>query len=92
MHEVRLPIWCHAAIPVGLVSVTLQVIAFVALWTPFSQHDAFLRLALPIELLLIAPTTLSIFIWKHQARWWLLASSILLCVDSFFVVVAELAY
>lgn len=90
MREVRIPLWHHVAILVGLISVTFQVIAFVALWVPFSQHDAFLRLAVPIELLLVAPTALSIFIWKHKARWWLLASSICLCVDSFMCVVAQL--
>jgi hypothetical protein len=92
VYEVQFPSWRRTVIVVGLVSVTLQALSFLALWTPFSRHDAFVRRALPIELLLVAPTVLSIFIWKHKARWWLLASSLFLCVDSFFVALAELAY
>jgi hypothetical protein len=92
IREVRLPIWRQVIVVVGPFSVTLQAIAFFALWTPFSQHGAFLRWALPIELFLVAPTVLSVFIWKYKARWWLLALSIFLCVDSFLVVVAASAY
>jgi hypothetical protein len=92
IHKVRLPIWRQAAAVAGLLSVTLQALSFLVLWVPVSWHDAFLRRAVPIEFLLVFPTVLSIFVWKSRTRWWLLASSIFLCMDSFVVVVAEVAY
>ena len=92
IHEVRLPIWRHAAAVAGLISVTLQALSFLVLWVPVSWHDAFLRRAILVEFLLVFPTVFSILVWKNRARWWLLASSILLCLDSFLVAVAEVAY
>ena len=92
IHKVRPPIWRRAAALAGLLSVTLQALSFLVLWVPVSWHDAFLRRAVPIEFLLVFPTVFSIFVWKSRARWWLLASSIFLCMDSFVVVVAEVAY
>ena len=85
--------WHRAVGSSGLVAVTIQAILFIALWTPFSHPDEFVRRTMPLELLLAFVAVLSIFIsWKGKGRWWLLASSVFLCLDSFFVVLAELAY
>lgn len=91
--EVRSRNWRRAVGISGLVAVTLQAVLFIALWAPFNHHDEFVRRTMPFELLLALVAVLSIFIcWKGKGRWWLLASSLLLCLDSFFVVLAELAY
>jgi hypothetical protein len=92
IHEARLPVWRHGVIIVGLLAVTCQAIYFLLLWTPLGSHRILLRRAVPTELFLVLPTVLSTFIWKKNARWWLLASSIFLCVSSFFTVLAEVAY
>lgn len=92
IHKVRLPIWRHAAVVAGLLSVTLQALSFLVLWIPVYWHDVFLRRAVSIELILVLPSVVLIFVWKSKARWWLLASSICLCMNSFFVMVAESAY
>ena len=76
----------------GLLAVTAQATIFIALWTPISRYHLFVQRAVPVELLLFSFALLSMFAWKGAARWWLFASSLLLCADSFFSVLAELAY
>ena len=88
----ELPGWRRPVGILGLCSVTMQAALFIALWTPVIRHRLFVVIAVPIELSLLLLTVPSLFTRKGNTRWWLLASSFLLCLDSFFVVLAELSY
>ena len=92
LRSVRLFGWRRAAVGIGLFSVTVQAILFVALWSPISRHHALLVKCMYGDFALVLIAVPCIFAWWGTARWCLLASALFLPVACFFTFLAELAY
>ena len=74
----------------GLFFLTLQALLFLALWTPISRYDLFLKCALVTEFISPILALPCVLLWRSRARWWVLASSVCLLMDSFLIVAAQL--
>jgi|SRR5580658_443734 hypothetical protein len=92
LRSAQLLAWRRAAVTIGLFSVTAQAILFVALWTPIAHHRAALLACMRVDSALVLLAVPCIFAWRGKARWYLLASALILPVACFFTVLAELAY
>ena len=84
--------WRRAAVSVAILTVTMQAILFVALWTPVGRHHVLLRKCMSADFVLMLLAIPCIFTWRGSARWCLLASAVFLPVLCFFTALAELAY
>jgi hypothetical protein len=84
--------WRGAAVTVGVFSVTVQAILFLALWSPVSRHHSLLLKCMYADFALILLGVPCIFALSGTIRWALLASTLFLPVACFFAVLAELAY
>jgi hypothetical protein len=83
--------WRRAAVSIGLFSVTLQAILFVALWFLISHRGLLLK-CLYANFAFVLPAVPCAFFWRGTARWCLLASTLFLPVACFFAVLAGTAY
>jgi hypothetical protein len=88
----QLATWRLVVRRITLLAVSAQFLFFAALWSPLARYP---RLILSVPLIeaalffLAAPCAI---LGSMQRRWWLLASSVIFPIVSFFVVLAETAY
>jgi hypothetical protein len=92
VNDSPLPPWRLAIARIGLLTITVQALLFISLWTPLVHYNALLRQCVPFEFLLLLVAVPCVLLGNAKYRWWLLACSGFLPVVSFFVIVAETAY
>jgi hypothetical protein len=81
----------RALVSATIFGVTLEMLLFMALWTPFIRSNAFPRPWLLVEAVMFPGVLACSFAWKGKARWWLRAASVLIPLLSFLVLVAGAA-
>ena len=84
VRKLELPAWRRRSATVGLIVVTAQAALFIAFWTPLFRNDALLIRWVRIELLLSLLAIPCVLAAKGPSRWWLLLSSVILMIGSFF--------
>ncbi len=84
VRSVELPAWRRRVAMVGLIAVTLAGALFICFWTPLFRNDALLVRWVRIELLLTLLAIPCVLAAKGASRWWLLLSSVVLMIGSFF--------
>ena len=87
VHNARI----RVVVTAGVVFVTIQVLMFVALWTPWTSSYLFLRYWLFTDALLLILAVPCSFSWKGNARWWLRACSLLVPAISLLLLLALIA-
>jgi len=89
--KVQLPMWRSVILIVGLIGLTSQAALFVAFWLrqPIGRDPImFGKWAFSVHLSFIVALP-CLFAGKGAYRWWLLASSVVLFVICFYIVVIE---
>jgi predicted membrane-bound mannosyltransferase len=84
VRKLELPAWRRRSAAAGLIAVTAQAALFVAFWTPLFRNDALLTRWVRGELFLFIIAIPCVLAAKGPSRWWLLLSSIVLMIGSFF--------
>ena len=84
IRKLELPAWRQRGATVGLIVITAQAAIFIALWTPLFQKDALVAQWVRGELLLSFIAIPCVLAAKGPSRWWLLLSSVVLMIGSFF--------
>ena len=86
--KVELPAWRRTVANIGFLAVAVQAVLFIASWTRIGRDyvlfGQWARWVLP-SFLVAVPCVLA---GKGASRWWLLASSVLLFVICFFIVLS----
>lgn len=84
VEKLQLSVWRRRCATVGLIAVTIQAAIFIAFWTPMFRDDALVVRWTKGELLVFIIAIPCVLAGKGPLRWWLLSSSIVLMIGSFF--------
>ncbi len=85
LRKLEVSAWRMRCAMVGLIAVTLQAAIFIAFWTPLFRDDALVARWTRGELLLILIAIPGVLAGKGRLRWWLLSTSVVLMIGSFFI-------
>lgn len=80
----QLSVWRRRFATVGLIAVTIQAVIFIAFWTPVFRDDALLVRWAKGEVIVFLIAIPCVLAGKGPLRWWLLSSSTVLMIGSFF--------
>jgi len=84
VRKLELPTWRRRGATIGLIAVTTQAVMFISFWTPLFRSDTQLMWGARIELLVAVLAIPCVLTAKGASRWWLLLSSVVLMIGSFF--------
>jgi hypothetical protein len=84
LEKLQLSVWRRRYATVGLIAVTIQAAIFIAFWTPIFRDDVLVVQWTKGELLVFIVAIPCVLAGKGPLRWWLLSSSAVLMMGSFF--------
>lgn len=84
IRKLEMAAWRRACAETGLIVVTAQAVLFIAFWTPLFRDDAILTRWVRGSLLLPVLAIPCVLTARGRSCWWLLLSSIVLVIGSFF--------